>query len=1070
MKSKIKILLSAALFLFVAVTSFGQGTTTSGMNGRVSDTDGNSLPGATVIAVHTPTGSQFGGITDDKGYYRLPNMNVGGPYKITVTFIGFEAYEKESIYLTLGQTFRLNVTLGESQTVLAEVAVIGRRVQEYDAFDGNRTGAETVIDNEKISEIPSVSRSLSDFTKLTPQVSITSYGGINIAGSNSRYNSFFIDGAINNDVFGLADNGTNGGQIGISPFSIDAIEQLQVVIAPYDVRYGGFAGGGINAVTRMGSNKVEGSAYFFMRNQNLAGTKPTDDETIEKTKLDKFSSNTYGFRLGGPIIKNKLFFFINGEFQREETPQPFDFAEYNGNATRDSLNLLISKLNGYGYNPGAYENVTRSLKSEKFLIKLDYNINRNHKLMFRHQYTKGVSLSPSRSSSSRLRFENGGINFPSTTNSTALELKSNFSSKFSNKLIVGYTMVRDDRDPMGDNFPKVYIDDGGGDIEFGSEEYSTANKLDQNILTITDNFQIYKGKHTITIGTHNEFYKIYNLFVRQNFGVYKFNNVNEFLTDANAYDYFRSYSVVDDVTGDGSKAAADFNAMQLGFYAQDEFQMSDKFKLSFGLRIDIPMFTTELTEDTYFNNTTIASIESYGYSMEGAKAGQMPSPQLMFSPRIGFNWDVSGDKTTQVRGGTGIFTSRIPFVWPGASYSNNGLMVGNVFAGDVPFRHEWDNQYVSTDFDPSATDVPSGDMNLFVKDFKYPQVWRTSLAVDQKLPWGLIATFEGLYTKTLNNVLYHNYNIKPSTQSLTGTPDDRPIYNRRDEVDDTYGYIMVGSNTNKGYTYNLTVQLQKPFDNGFTASLAYTYGHATTVFDGTSSQNSSQWRYMENATGRNYVGQTISDFDLGSRIVGYASYRIEYLNHAATTISLFYNGQSGKRFSYLYHNGNRMTNENSKDMDLIYIPASQGEIIFADAATASQQWSDLDEYIEQDPYLSKHRGEYAERNSSRLPFENIFDLKIIQDIFTNFGERRHTLQFTFDIFNLGNLLNPKWGRMHYANYYENIRLIRFEGFQADGTTPEFSFSRPDNDAPWDIDDGGMRSSRWQAQFGVRYLF
>jgi len=1069
MKPIMKSLFWMFILSWIVASASGQGMTTSGMNGRILDNSGESLIGATIIAIHNPTGSQFATISDADGYYRIPNMTVGGPYTITVSYVGYENFQQEGIFLSLGQTFKLDAGMSETAVSIAEILVVGSRF-EYDLFDGNVTGTETVIEEEQINTIPSVARDLSDFTKMTPQASITSDGGINIAGSNSRYNSFFIDGAMNNDVFGLADNGTNGGQIGISPFSVDAIEQFQVVIAPYDVRHGGFTGGGINAVTRMGSNQVEGSAYFFTRNEALAGKTPTDDETIERKKLDKFNANTYGFRVGGPIIRNKLFFFVNAEMQREETPRPFDFNTYEGNATTTELDALVTKLNGYGYDPGGYGNQIRSLKSDKVLLRLDWNLSNKHKLMIRNQYTKGVSLSPSRSASDELIFGNSGIDFPSLTNALAIELKSNLSNELSNKLTIGYTAVRDNRNPMGSNFPHVYIDDGAGDIRFGSEEYSTANELNQDIFTLTDNLQIYKGKHTITLGTHNEFYKIYNVFIRQNFGVYKFNNVADFINDSLAYDYARSYSAVDDITGDGSKAAADFTALQLGFYAQDEWQVSSQFKLSMGVRFDIPLFLTALKEDKYFNTATMDSISKQGYNMEGAKAGQMPSARFMISPRVGFNWDVLGDKSLQLRGGIGIFTSRIPFVWPGASYNNNGLTLGNVYAGDVVFRHQWNQQYNKQDFYPNTPDVPSGDMNLFVEDFKYPQVFRTSLAVDKKLPWGLIGTFEGMFTKTLNNVSYKNYNIKKSVASLTGTPDDRPIYDRKDEVDDTYGYIMIGDNTSKGYTYNLTFQLQKPFENGFTGSLAYTYGAATSVFDGTSSQNSSQWRYMANSGGRNYVGLTRSDFDLGHRIVGYMSYRIEYLDHAATTISLFYNGQSGRPFSYVYKNGNRMTNENSKDMDLIFIPAQQSDIVFADAATANEQWQDLDAFIKQDKYLSENRGKYSERNGPRLPWENIIDFKIAQDIFTDVGNRRNTMQITFDIFNLGNMLNPKWGRMYYATYYDKSRLIAFEGFQGNTNTPTFSFNRPDNDLALDVDDGGIRSSRWQAMLGIRYIF
>ncbi len=1068
MKPLLKNLIWMFALTLLASSAFGQGMTTAGMNGQITDESGETLIGATVIAVHIPTGSQFASISDADGYWRIPNMSAGGPYTITISYVGYENFKQEGISLSLGQTFKLDASMSQTAVDIAEVLVVGSRFQ-YDLFDGNVTGTETVIQEEQINTIPSVSRDLSDFTKLTPQASITSQGGINIAGSNSRYNSFFIDGAMNNDVFGLADNGTNGGQIGISPFSVDAIEQFQVVIAPYDVRHGGFTGGGINAVTRMGSNQVEGSAYYFMRSDGLAGKTPVNDESLERKKLDKFNANTYGFRVGTPIVKNKLFLFVNAELQREETPRPFDFASYEGDASTQDLADLVTKLNGYGYDPGGYGDQISSLKSDKVLIRLDWNISDKHKVMIRNQYTKGVSMSPSRSASDNLIFGNSGIDFPSLTNALAAELKSNISNTMSNKLTVGYTAVRDNRNPMGSNFPRVYVSDGGGDINFGSEEYSTANELNQDIFTLTDNLQIYKGKHTITVGTHNELYKMYNVFIRQNFGTYYYDSLSGFMNDVLATDYYRSYSAVDDITGDGTKAAAEFTAMQLGFYAQDEFQVSNEFKLTYGVRIDIPMFLTTLNTDQSFNDNTIPLIEAEGYNMDGAKAGQMPSAQIMFSPRVGFNWDVLGDKSLQLRGGVGIFTSRIPFVWPGASYNNNGLTLGNVSASDVAFIPQWDQQYDKQDLQPGTPDVPSGDMNLFVKNFKYPQVFRTSLALDKKLPWGMIGTLEGMFTKTLNNVSYMNYNIKPSSTSLTGTPDDRPIYDRYDRVDGTYGYMMVGDNTNKGYTYNLTVQLQKPFVRGFAGSLAYTYGAATSVFDGTSSQNSSQWRYMANSRGRNYVGLTRSDFDMGHRVVGFLSYRVQYLGHASTTFSLFYNGQSGRPFSYVYNNY-RLTDQDSKDMDLIYIPAQQSDIIFADAATANQQWQDLDEFIKGDKYLNANRGKYSERNGPRLPFENIIDFKIAQDIFTDIGDKRNTLQITLDIFNLGNLINKDWGRMYYATYYDKSRLIEFEDFQADGTTPTFSFDRPKNDEPYDIDDGGIRSSRWQAQLGFRYIF
>jgi outer membrane receptor for ferrienterochelin and colicin len=1070
MKSKIKILFTAVIMFFAAVSVFGQGTTTSGMNGKVTDNNGDPLPGATVIAVHTPTGSQFGGITDNQGFFRLPNMNVGGPYKITVSFIGYQSFEKDDIYLTLGQTFKINVTLSESTTELAEVAVVGSMVKEYDAFDGNRTGAETNISNEQINLMPTVNRDMTDYTRLTPQASVGGDGSISIAGINNRYNAISIDGAVNNDVFGLSATGTNGGQTGGSPVSMDAIEQFQVTIAPYDVRQSGFAGASINAVTRSGSNRFEGSAYYFMRNEGLAGLTPTDDKDIERKKLDKFSSSTYGFRLGGPIIRNKLFFFANLEIQREETPLGFDFNTYQGDSDRGTIDQVTAKLQSFGYEPGPWETKTRSLNSDKFLIRLDWNISKHHKLMARHSYTNLEAVKASASSSRAIGYENNSQYFPSVTNSTSLELKSNYNN-FSNNLIFGFTSVRDDRDPYGANFPALRIYDGSATIYAGSEPYSTANQLDQDVLTVTDNFSLYKGKHTLTFGLNIEYSKTYNLFMRKNFGEYRYSSVADFLTvgtagEVPAYQFERGYSLVDDITGDGSAAAANFSMLQWGIYGQDEIQFNDNFKLTAGLRIDMPMFMKDPEEDTHFNEVTKPIIEGAGWDMLGAQAGKMPASQLMFSPRVGFNWDITGDASTQLRGGIGIFTSRLPLVWPGGSYTNNGITIGGVYhrsswGTPIMFRPDWNNQYKASDF--GGTDAPwGGQIDLFAEKFKFPQVFRVNLALDKKIFWGTILTLEGIYTKTLNNVLYYNMNRSPNADfNLTGA-DNRPHYDKT-KIDPDYVRVMVGTNTNEGYTYNLTAQLQKPFSNGLTMSLAYTFGRAMALNDGTSSQNSSQWRYMEQVNGLNNLELSYSDFDLGHRIVGFVSYRFEWLNHLGTTFSLFYNGQSGRRYSYVYDDRGNLNGNGESSNNLIFVPASASEI-----ELTSNNWNELDDYLSADPYLSSRRGDYAERNGARTPFTNIFDFKVAQDIFMNLGERRHTLQITFDIFNLGNMLNKDWGRRYYVSN-SAYRLIKFEGFQSDGTTPEFSFKKPNGD-PWNIDDAGIQSSRWQAQLGFRYLF
>lgn len=1093
MKKVLLLSLLATLAIFGWQSVFAQGTTTSGMNGRVFDNSGETLPGATVVVIDLPTGTQFGTVTDANGYYRIPNMNVGGPYKVTVSFVGFKPYVKEDIFLTLGQTLKLDVKLSETAVTLADVEVVA---STNDIFDGNRTGAETYVSKDQITKLPTLSRSIGDFVRLTPQANFSgNTGAITVAGVNNRYNAISFDGAVNNDVFGLSASGTNGGQTGATPISLDAIDQFQIVVAPYDVRQGGFAGASINAVTRRGTNEFEGSAYMFYRNESLAGKTPGKD-VKDRTKLDEFTAKTYGMRLGGPIIKNKLFFFVNAEFQRDETPQPFSFGNYIGKSTEGQLQAFASKLKEFGYDPGGYLNNVRELNSDKFLARFDLNLGKNHKLTLRHSYTNSEAIRANRSSNNTINFYNNGEYFPSVTNSTALELKSNWNT-MSNNLIIGYTTVRDDRNPLGGKFPYLQIKDGEGTIYAGSEPYSTGNQLDQDILTVNNNFTIYKGSHTVTFGVNIEYGKSYNLFMRQAFGQYRYDSLAAFMSDSPASRYDRGYSLVDNIVGDGSAAAADFRTMQYGLYVQDEWQINDNFKITAGLRFDIPQYLDTPNAKGRqavwdgFNDTTVAKIESYGYDLNGAKVGEMPNAYLSINPRLGFNWDVNGDQSTQLRGGIGLFTSRLPLVWPGGAYTNNGVTVGGVIYDDtsipINFRPEWDNQYTATDFGQSDP-IPSGQVDLFSKDFKNPQVLRTSIGIDHKLPWwGLIGSIEAIYTKNINNIIYYNVNqvpshgttINPNLDPNEGSvfPDHRPLYPYQ-RIESVYSRIIYGTNTNKGHTYNITAQLTKPISKGLSGTVAYTFGRSKSLNDGTSSQNSSQWRYMETVRGLNHLDLSYSDFDLGSRVLAFLSYRIEYASNFATTLSLVYNGQSGQRYSYVYNDNYGWLNyERENAGNLIWIPANQSQInfvpIFDDEGkvikTADEQWAALNSFIESDKYLSKNRGDYAVRNGSRLPFESVIDLKLAQDFYINAGGKRHTLQLTLDIFNFTNLLNPEWGIRRYITN-DAWQLITYVGTDQDGNAT-FNYSGPDNvEDVYNVSDVGIYGSRWTGQIGIRYLF
>ncbi len=512
------------LGLFMALTATfaaAQGVTTSSISGQVTDVNGEPLPGASVVAVHEPTGSTYGAAADFDGFFRISGMRPGGPYRISFSYVGFETDTRTNFFLTLGRTSTFTVDLEESATQLEEVFVTG---PSTGTFRASKTGTETTVTQREVQTLPAASRSIADFVRVTPQAQVTEGNdgfSISLAGQNNRYNAIYIDGAVNNDVFGLAGSGTNGGQTGVNPLSVDAIETFQINIAPFDVRQSGFSGGSINAITRSGTNNWEGSVYGFMRNQDLAGKTPPSlvGEGEQREKPAEFTSQTYGARIGGPIIKDKLFFFLNYERQEDEFPAPFNFSNYAGRSSLSDLETLENFLiNTYGYDPLVFNQNANTLESNRITAKIDWNINEDHNLSFRYGYTDADNLEARNSGNRNIGYLNGSEVFNSKTSSFALELNSRFGNKFANSLILGYTRVRDDRDPLGDPFPTVDIQDGGGFISFGAEPFSTANLLNQDVFTITNNFEIYTGRHNITLGTNLEFADIKNLFFAFNYG------------------------------------------------------------------------------------------------------------------------------------------------------------------------------------------------------------------------------------------------------------------------------------------------------------------------------------------------------------------------------------------------------------------------------------------------------------------------------------------------------------------------------------------------------------------------
>ncbi|WP_201979497.1 TonB-dependent receptor [Hymenobacter rubidus] len=1137
-----------ALLLLTARLGWSQGATTAAMSGVISDKTGAGLPGATVIAIHTPTNTQYVAPTNSDGRFNIQNMRVGGPYTVRVTFVGYKDLSREGIYLSLGQNQRFDQTLSDATTELAEVTVSGRRDPVINA---GRTGASTTVQREQIERLPSLSRSFADFTRLTPQASGT--GNNSFAGRNGNFNNITIDGAIFNNSFGLS--GTVGGQANAQPISLDALQEIQVNLAPYDVRQGSFTGAGINAVTRSGTNDISASVYGFRRSSSLVGSKVRDIDQ----KFPDFSLTQLGARVGGPIIKDKLFYFVSVEGERRDDPPGTFVANRPGlpvpsptsttsAASAADLDVLSGFLkNKYNYSTGPYEGYKLAQNSDKITAKLDWNINSKNTFSIKYNYLKSYrDVSPSGSgsptvtggrsmSTNTLPYQAAYYRINNNLNSFIAELNSTLGGGISNQLQAGYTAQRDFRSSLGGSpFPFVdilYNASGPGAVNneftsFGYELFSPINILNSDIYQLSDNISKTVGNHVLTLGTYNEYYKFANGFAPDLYGRYRFNSLGDFyastgyvinaqgvpaprMADGTANpdlngtpvplasatnNYTVRYPLnVDNGNPSLSFPLAETKAAQLGFYAQDEWNAKTNLKITTGLRIDVPIILSDLQR-----NNDAASIKFRGdYQI---LTDQVQKTSVMFSPRIGMNWDVNNDGKTQVRGGTGIFTGRVPFVWISNQASNNGLLGGVYSASGVAFNPT--AGYIPTSAAIDQTKLPA-TYNLAVTDhnFKFPQVWRTNLGVDQRLPGDVVLTLDAIFTKDINAVYFDNVNLPEPLANAKGA-DTRQLYrlptalNTKSfqvspKIVNTDGAIVM-RNTNKGYSYTLTAMLQKSFSNGLAASLGYTYSDSRDVAIGGSTPFS-LWsaRPISGDPNANVLGY--SEFLRSHRVIASLSYRKEYIGHLATTLSGFLDLGPNGRFSYVY-NGD-LNGDNVSNNDLMYIPRTRSEInlvpltLFSGTPqqtiySADQQWTDLDNYINQDKYLSQHRGEIAERNGAVLPWVAFVDARLLQDVFTNIGKNRNTLQFSLDVFNIGNLINRNWGVSQTQQRNNPISLDAVNFDQATGQ-PRFNFN-PITNARTVLPDGSTslnvqtlntttryvttESSRYRIQLGLRYTF
>ena len=1089
--------------LIIAMFSFpllmlGQ-VTSSSMSGFVKASTGEALSGATITATHEPTGTVYRVITKRAGEFNIANMNPGGPYTVTVSYVNYAADKHEDVNLTLGENARQDFQLSPKATELSGVVISTNRP------GAGKVGTETTISRDRMENLPSVGRNITDFLRAVPQAKLGSTeGSISIAGQNNRYNAFYIDGALNNDVFGLAASGTNGGQANIAPISIDAIDQIQVVISPYDASLSGFTGGGINATTRSGTNKTTGSLYYLYSDQDLYGKTPTGVKSLA-TKLSPFQNKTYGFRIGGPIIKNKLFYFVSVERQRNQRPQLFDTSTYRGVLRPDYILTLRDTLkNRYGYDPGSFIDNPEQVNADRVTAKIDYKLDEKNKISFSYRYNYGQRYNTSTSTSSNIHFYNDGFIFPSTTNAYSAELRSQFKRGASNRLLLTYTNVDDHRGILGSPFPRLSIfDSSNATINIGPDISSTLNLLTQKNYNFLDIFRFNIGRHNLLIGTDGELNDVYNAFIQNLYGSYQYTSLSAFLTDQKPRTYSVGYPLIDNKRDVTTSAAAQFKVFRIAAFFNDEFRPNDRLTFNFGIRFDKTTFITDPATDTFTNNVALPKFSQY-YDLQGARSGQKPNIPVSISPRLGFTYRIPDEGVT-IRGGGGVFTGRVPLVWPGGTYNNNGFYIGGFSANTtqnqnalntIRFRPDPNGQWRAGDVGITT----KGPLNLISKNYQVPKIFRTSLAFDKQLGRGWSTTMEAFFSKNIIETYYTNIGILPPIGTSVG-PGSRNVYPLPNQIPITAAgtnpydneILLTNNKSNTGFSYNYALTIDKRFQKGLAFTLTYSYGDAMVVHEPNSSVNLSQWRFVQTVNGRNFIDRSLSDYSPGHRIFGYLSKKFSYLNKKlATTISLVYTGQSGSRFSYCYTaplSGSIVRDDGlaGNTNDLIYIPTTadlQNQVFLNNTVgtgasaityTPQQQRDALDAFIQSNKYLRKHRGEFAARNGDRMPFTNIFDLKFQQDFNIRISSKQRVqFQLTYDMFNLTNFINRDWGRTYFISN-NNELLISFAGYpSATNLTPQYRFNpqltQPQSETFVSTSNAPSFAARWSSQIGLRMNF
>lgn len=1079
-----RILLYLTPILLLPAVLAAQGVTTSAISGTVVDQNGEPLPGATVQAVHEPSGTRYGTSTQSDGRYNLRGLRVGGPYTVRVTFIGFEEYIEEDIQLNLGVTANVNISLRETGTELGEVSVTALR---SGTFSSDRTGAATSISRSSIDNLPSISRTINDFTRLTPQSS-----GSSFAGQDNRFNNITVDGSSFNNSFGLG--GQPGDRTGVAPISIDALEQIQVNVAPFDVRQGSFAGAGINSVTRSGTNEYSGSVYYRYRDENFVGT----DVDGNEFNPGEFQYNQIGLRLGGPIIKDKLFFFAS--YEGESLTEPGTTFRANsggetvgGNITRvqeSDLNELSSFLSqNFGYETGPYQGYDNETPATRFLAKIDYNLNDRNKLSLRYTHldsetdvlasnSSSLGFGGRRSNTNALNFRNTNYIILENIRSIVGEWNSNIDDNKSNNMIIGYTFQDESRDSRGDFFPLVDIlEEGSTYTSFGFEPFTPGNALKYKTFQFQNNLNISAGSHYMTFGVSAEYYESENVFFPGSQSAYVYNSLDDFYEDANGYlqNPDRTTSDVDlrrfQVRWSNqpglSEPVQPLEVFSAGLYGQTEWSVTDDINLTLGLRADVPFFGDTGFSNPEANSLTFRDENNNPVQFETDK---LPDPNILWSPRVGFNWDVNGDRTTQVRGGTGIFSGPPPYVWISNQIGNNGVLTGFERLDDTdqrPFNPSPDAyKPANVTGDPAS----SYELAFTDPDFKFPQVWRSNVAVDQSLPFGLTGTLEFLYGKDVNGVYYINANLSDPDDQFTGV-DSRPRWTSGNRIHQNIDNAVVLKNQNEGYTWDLSASLEREARDGIYGKVAYNYGRAkNTVNPGSIAFGS--WNNNPHAGDPNNPGLGFSGSSSYHRVFASLSYSKEWFSFGGTTISLFWEGRTIGNASYTFSGD--INGDGGSSNDLIYIHNDISEMNFqayengnGELITSQEQAEAWNAFIEQDDYLSSNRGSYAERNGVRLPMVFRSDISIAQEFFTDLLSKRNALQFRLDILNVNNLISSSWGG---GQRMVTTQPLISEGADENGEATYRLATQGGEFISETFDDTVNLADVFRMQFSVRYTF